>query len=197
MKIILLLICVLFSKEVVLDGTAAVIGKKLITVRDVYFYRAIHHFIKDGTVLLEPVESNDLLTDLHKIVLEEMLLKEMGENQNPILLPDEFEKKIKSLNNNWRKILNFFNRKNADAIELLLRNLKTEKFFKKRIEVLTPIITKRDIEFYYEQNKSKFSDFDKSVKEIEQLLISEKRKQAVETWINFLKGKYNVRELLQ
>lgn len=164
-----LLCLVSFAQKGLVNGTAASVGKVLITVEDAYFYRAIRRFVDGKGDPFDIEQGEALRRTVQKMIFQEMVFKEIkefkfqgvkkGQAQEAIQEQKAKDKKKKKV---WRRILKRFNKTEKEAVELLLKDMLVEKFVQQRVETLTPVITQSEIERYYQQNKSRFrgSDFD-------------------------------------
>ncbi|MBI4403305.1 MAG: hypothetical protein HY537_04050 [Deltaproteobacteria bacterium] len=191
-------------KPTLIDGTAAVVGKTLITVEDARFYRALHRY-KEGLADALNVELVDeLKRTVQKMIFEELVFEEMKNLRIEGGGKAEVEKalgaaKEKGRKEKWREILARFGKTEAEGVNRLVKSWQVEKFIQKKVETLTPIITEAEIEKYYRQNQSRFKGEDYlSLKQGIVLLLKRQRvEKGLEEWIRFLKEKYAVRNLLE
>src|SRR5687767_12881402 len=82
------------AKPIILNGTAATVGKHLVTVQDARFYRALQRFQGDEADVFKVEEGEELRRTVQKIVLEEMVATEMKSFQATDVRP-EAEKLIR------------------------------------------------------------------------------------------------------
>lgn len=193
-----------YGAPVLLDGTAATVGKVLLTVQDAHFYRALLKF-KDGEANpLKPEAGEDLKKTVQKMVFEEMVYAEMKSLQFEAGPRSEAEKMLgtekakKGKDVIWREILRYFGKSESVAVDRLWKSLQVERFIQKKIETLTPIITDGEAERYYRQNQARFqgSRYEALKPNIVLLLKKQRMQNGLEEWVKFLKDKYSVTNLL-
>ncbi len=181
-----------------LNGTAAVVGKTLLTVQDVYLYRSILRF-KEGESPAVLKETDDLLKKtVQKLIFEEMVFNELKSFQYEGVSKSDAEK-LASQNRakhpqDWKAIQSTFQISEKELTDRLMRALLVEKFLQKKVDTLTPVITDSEIQAYYKQNESKFkgNNFEELKPSIVVLLKKQKMQKGLEDWIKFLKEKYAV-----
>ena len=179
-----------------LNGTAAVVGKTLLTVQDVYLYRSILRF-KEGESPAVLKETDDLLKKtVQKLIFEEMVFNELKSFQYEGVSKSDAEK-LASQNRakhpqDWKAIQSTFQISEKELTDRLMRALLVEKFLQKKVDTLTPVITDSEIQAYYKQNESKFkgNNFEELKPSIVVLLKKQKMQKGLEDWIKFLKEKY-------
>lgn len=181
-----------------LNGTAATVGKSLITVQDAYFYRALQR-VRDGNTNLLAVETGgELKRTVQKMIFEEMVFSEMksfkfeGDSRAQAQqILRQFKPKGKA--NVLKQALGAWGKTEAVAVERLSKTLDVERFIQKKVETLTPIVTDADIEKYYKQNQTKLgTDFEAVKSSILMLLKKERMQKGLEEWVRSLKEKYGV-----
>ena len=183
--------------KVLLNGSAATVGTKIITVDDAYFYRGLMNWLEDRPV--ESVEDKTTLKKtVQKMIFEEMVYAELksidfpkGDVTQIAQLVESHRKKSPKA---FRDLLNRHGRTKSEAIERLYQSQQVERFLQKKVETLTPIITSKEIEQYFDDNKKRFKTDDlQSLKpSIEVLLKKERMRKGLEEWIRFLRDKYGV-----
>lgn len=195
-----------FGAGAVINGTAATVGKELVTVQDARFYRALQRFREGEAAPLKPEEGEDFRRTVQKIVLEEMVFAEMKNLSTDVGSKTEAEKLIRAQRSKgrdkeslWKEILKRFGKTEAMAVERLYRSLQVERFIQKKVETLTPIVTEAEAERYFKQNQSRFygSSYDRLKPNIILLLKKERMQKGLEEWVRFLKEKYGVTNLLE
>ena len=67
-----------FAAPVLVNGTAAMVGTKLITVRDAYFHHALEEFQNTGKVIFVIKRGSVLKRVVDKIIFEEMVAGEIA-----------------------------------------------------------------------------------------------------------------------
>jgi hypothetical protein len=190
---------VTMTEAILLNGTAAQVGKELITVQDIYFYRALIKY-KDGeTVPVKPEEGSALRKTIQKVVFEEMVYSEMKsfhlEEGSRVDAERVLQiQRAKGREGMFKEILRQFGRTETQAVDRLLKSLQVEKFVKRKVETLTPVITEGEAERYYRQNLTRFqgSSFESLKSNIILLLREQRMKTGLEEWIHFLEDKYGV-----
>lgn len=194
----------LFAKPTLLNGTAASVGKTLITVQDVYFYRSLQRF-REGESPAVLQETGDALKKaIQKVAFEEMVFQEMKsfEVENTPKIEAEkivSQKKGKGKSKDWQEVLSRFHVTETQAVERLNRTLSVEKFLQRKVDTLTPIVTDSEIEKYYQQNQARFkgSSLEQLKPNIQVLLKKQRVQKGLEEWVRFLKEKYNLVTLLE
>lgn len=195
----LLLTQSIWGANLLVDGTAAQVGGQLITVQDAYFYRSLMRF-RDGAGDPLQVEGAEALRKtVQKMAFEVMVFSEIktlqfdGGSRTEVtrLLQKRRQGKGARL---FSRILSSYGRTDKEAVDLLWKSVQVERFLQKKVETLTPIITQKEIEQYYSQNKERFkgNDLDKLRSNIEVLLKKERMRKSLEEWIRFLRDKYGV-----
>jgi hypothetical protein len=188
---------------VLVDGTAAVVGKTLITVQDAYFYRALQRF-RDGQPDMFARETGEpLRKTVQKMALEEMVFAEMKSFKlegTPRAEAHEIIKhrRGKGTDGPWTQLLHRFAKSENGAVEQLSRSLSVEHFLEKKVETLTPIITEAEAESYYRQNQARFPNepFDRLKANITRFLRKQRMEKALEDWVRFLREKYGLTKFL-
>ena len=191
------------EKTRLIDGTAASVAKKLITVQDAYFYRGLQRFREGQPNVLVIEEGDELRHTVQKIVFEEMVYLEMKSFQVEGGWRDEVVKAIqlqrsKGHEKEWKEILNRFGRPESTCIDWILKGIQVERFLQKKVDTLTPVITEAEADRYYKQNEAKFNSnpYEKLKPSIILLLKKERLSKALEEWVRVLKDKYGVTNYL-
>lgn len=181
------------------NGTAATVGKALITIQDARFYRAINRFVAGESGVLEPENGEALRKTVQKMAFEEMVFLEMKAIQFEGATKAQLEeplRRARSLDKKklFQNILKTYGRSENEAVERWNRSVQVERFLQKKVETLTPIVTLKEIETYYNQNRERFkgSNFEALRPSIEVLLKKERMRRGLEEWIRFLRDKYGV-----
>ncbi len=208
----LLLIALLFiagagvglgADKVLVDGTAAIVGKGLLTVQDAYFYRGLQR-LREGTGdPLTREKGEELRKTVQRMALEEMVTSEIksfkydggGLSDAQRLIASW---KTKDKESRFRAVLIRFSRSESAAVERLAKSYNVERFLQKKVETLTPIITEAEAERYFTQNQARFanSSFESLKDNITLLLKKERMEKGLEEWVRFLKDKYGLVNLL-
>jgi hypothetical protein len=196
--------CVLSAEpsRILVDGTAAVVGKSLITVQDAYFYRALQRY-REGTNELFERETGDVLKrTVQKMALEEMVFTEMKSFKLQGEVHSEAEEVVRLRKAKdkgaWEELLRRYGRSDLSAIERLSKSLSVEHFLERKVETLTPVITEAEAETYFRQNQPRFqgSVFESLKPSIVRILRKERMEKALEDWVHFLRDKYGLTNFL-
>lgn len=180
-----------------LNGVAATVGSKAITLRDGEFYRALQRLRDGAGSLLGRETLDEQKATIQKVALEEMVQQEMKSFRYSANGRAEAEKIVKAKKgtekgNQIQKLLSEFKKSESALIAALARSIETEKFLQMKIETLTPVITDAEVERYYRQYPSKYSvgDLESNRGQIVKDLKFEKMQSALEEWVQSLKEKY-------
>lgn len=180
-----------------INGAAASVGGKVITVRDAQFYRALQRYREGAGNLFSKESAEELKKTVQKVALEEMVSLEMksfryGESARP-----EADKLLRSRRANdkggqWKRMLSTYGKTETAAVDSLARTLEIEKFLQKKIETLTPVITDAEVERHYRQNPGRYNvgDLETNRAQIIRDLKFERMQKALEDWVQTLREKY-------
>jgi len=192
------------AAPVLLNGTAATVGKVLITIHDAYFFGALEAFKRGDPNPLKREEGLELKKIVQKMVFEEMVYAEMKslqfqEGSRADAIKSVKAGKTKGRAAAWREILSQYGKSESEAIDQMLKSIQVERFIQKKVETLTPIITEGEAERYYKQNASRFggSAYENLKPSIVVLLKKQHMQKGLEEWVRFLKDKYGVTNLLE
>lgn len=181
------------------NGTAATVGKTLITVQDARFYRSLNRFVSGEPKMLEPETGEALRKTVQKMAFEEMVFLEMKAIQFDGGTRSQAEEplrkaKARESKGGFATLLKTYGRSESEAFERWNRSYQVERFLQKKVETLTPIVTLKEVELYYNQNRERFkgSNFEALRPSIEVLLKKERMRKGLEEWIRFLRDKYGV-----
>jgi hypothetical protein len=182
------------------NGTAATVGKALITIQDARFYRALNRIVAGEAKPLEFETGEALRKTVQKMAFEEMVFLEMKAIQFDIGSRAQAEEPLRKAKNLEKKkgtfsqMLKVFGRTEAEAFDRWTKSVEVERFLQKKVETLTPIVTLKEVETYYNQNRDRFkgSNFEALRPSIEVLLKKERMRKGLEEWIRFLRDKYGV-----
>lgn len=180
-----------------LNGAAASLGSKVITVRDAQFYRALQKYRDGGTNLFARESGEDLKKTVQKVALEEMVFLEMKSFRYGSSARAEAEKLLRSRRqgdkaNQWSRLLREYNKSENSVVEALSRSLEIEKFLQKKIETLTPVITDAEAERYYRQNSSRYPGaLETNRAQVVRDLKFERMQKSLEDWVQSLREKYH------
>jgi hypothetical protein len=181
------------------NGTAASVGKALITIQDARFYRALNRYVAGEPKLLEPEAGEALRKTVQKMAFEEMVFLEMKAIQFDAGSRSQADEPLRKARGQDKRgafssILKTYGRTETEAFERWNRSYQVERFLQKKVETLTPIVTLKEVEIYFNQNRDRFkgSNFDSLRPSIEVLLKKERMRKGLEEWIRFLRDKYGV-----
>ncbi len=181
------------------NGTAASVGKTLITVQDARFYRALNRFVASEANPMDPENGEALRKTVQKMAFEEMVFLEMKAIQFEGATKAQLEEPLKRARAQDKKklfgsLLKTYGRSENEAVERWNRSVQVERFLQKKVETLTPIVTLKEVETYFNQNRERFkgSNFEALRPSIEVLLKKERMRKGLEEWIRFLRDKYGV-----
>jgi hypothetical protein len=186
----------LSASKYIVAGTAAAIGKDLILVSDVYFFKALRDFV-DGVADADVLyDRNTLRRATQRVLFEEMVQAEMkslgiipGQKQD---IESRLQKRKSKDPAGYNSLLNRFGKSHALAVNSLWKSEEVERFLQKKVETFTPIITDTEVKRYFDQSQTRFgSDALESQKEnIRTVLQRQRIEKSFEEWIRFLKEKY-------
>jgi hypothetical protein len=198
----LLFTSTLYAQPKLLNGAAAVINKRVVTVQDAYIFRALQR-VKAG--LQPPIleeEGEELKRTVQKIVFEDMVLAEMKSIQKEIDVRNEVTQWLKEMKEKHRGVevvKKRYGLSDSDLSERISRTLSADKFVQLKIETVTPVITESEVQKYFKRNEAQFRG--RSFENLKPNIIVLLKKQAVqknlEEWIKSLKDKYEVTLLLE
>ena len=187
-----------FLSAAILNGTAATVGKTLLSVHDAYLYRSLLRFKEKESPALN-IESGDALKKtVQKLIFEEMIFNEVKNFQFDGVPKVEATKLVqtnrKKHEKDWKALQSYFQVSEKDLTERLHRMMQVERFLQKKVDTLTPVITDSEIQAYYKQNEARFkgNNFEDLKPNLVLLLKKQKMQKGLEEWIKFLKEKYNV-----
>lgn len=191
------------DKNVLVNGIAAEVAGKPISLEDVYFHRALDR-VKNGESGLLAIEKGDALKNsVQKLVLEEMVYGEMkslnfdgGPKSDAVRLLQE-RKKSPQFRTEWEKALGYFRIGDDKAVSLLWKSLQVDKFIERKVETLTPLLTPDVVDRHLVANTPGFQTLP-DVKKAElrsradRLLKKERMGEQLRDWVLRLKRKYSV-----
>ncbi len=184
-----------------MNGTAAIINKKVVTVQDAFIFKALQR-LKTG---LEPVvleeEGDELKKTIQKIVFEEMVFAEMKSIQKEINVQNEVDRWFKDKKGKAKGlelIKKHYSQTDAEILKKIAKTLSADRFVQLKIETVTPVITEDEVQKYFKRNEAQFRG--RSYENLKPTIVVLLKKQAVqknlEEWIKSLKDKYEVTMLL-
>jgi len=187
-----------------LTGSAAKVGEKVVTVRDVSYFAALHRLKeKKWSDPFASLPLEELKRYTKRVMLEEMCIAEI--KSLDFLGPKKAEaaelvalQKAKG-RAAWGEFLKFYGHTEEQAVELLVRSLTVDKFLEQKMETLTPLISEEEITQYLSQTgaKSSGSGENETVRQsVARLLRQEKMQKGLENWLSALQEKYLAVSLL-
>jgi len=192
------------SEAALVNGTAAKVGTKLITVQEAYFYHSLSAFKKGEPKPLKVLSKLDLKKTVQKMIFEELVVAE-ARNFKFQAVPVGIARKLinrqkgAGREKTWKSLLARYSKTESAALGRIRKSLLVERFVQRKVETLTPIITALEVERYVRQNQSRFKG--KKLEAIRPTIVLLLKKQSVEKgleeWIRFLKKKYQVANYLE
>ncbi|MFM8269236.1 MAG: hypothetical protein ACKN9V_03525 [Pseudomonadota bacterium] len=190
------------SAPVFVNAVAGKVGEQLITVQEAYFFRGIQR-LRTGerpTILLET--DKNLKSTVQKLMFEHMIAEEakISEFKDPD--PKQTSEQVKKITDQaqsgeWKRLLNTFSVTEAEGLKRITRGILAEKFLKKKIESLTPIVTDAEIEEYIRNYPEKVKRLgDKKQSLIAEALKKDRIDKGLQDYIDFLSEKYSATFLL-
>ncbi|NBX92033.1 MAG: hypothetical protein EB078_02030 [Proteobacteria bacterium] len=192
----------LWGSPELVNGAAALVGKNIISIQDAYVFRSLQRF-RVGQKPAVLIEADQVLkATVEKLALEDMIVAEAKSLDFKDPDPEESRKLLrlqtsKGNRPQFQGILNRFEISEAEALRRLQKTLLAEKFLKKKIDALTPIITESDINLYISNNPDKVKILGAEAKNtVAALLKKERAEKGLQGWIQFLTEKYSATLLL-
>lgn len=195
------------SKSVVVNGIAAEVAGKPITLEDVYFHRVLDKVKTGETGLLVLEKGEALKSSVQKLVLEEMVFGEMKslnfdggpKSEASRLLADR--KKNAGFRPEWEKALSYFRIPDDKAVSMLWRSMQVDKFIEKKVETLTPLLPPDVVDRHLVTNTPGWTEMPEPKKNelrqrTDRLLKKERMGEQLRDWVIRLKRKYSVVQYL-
>ncbi len=188
-----------------LTGSAAKVGEKVITVRDISYLAALQRLKErkgswgDPFAALSPEE---LKRYTKRVMLEEMCLLEikslefLGPKKSQAV---ELVSAQRARNKTqWNEFLRYYGRTDEQAMETLFRSLTVDEFLEKKMETLTPLISEEEITQVINQQASKPTGGEAETlrQSVARALRQEKMQKGLESWLSALQEKYLAVSLL-
>ena len=190
------------SRGVLINGTAAIVDKRVITIQDAYIFRSLNRIKTGVQPVLSEEEGDELKRTVQKLILEGMVLAEMKNIQKEIAVQSEVTAWLKE-NSTKRKgileVMKRFDQTEAELAQRMTRTLSADRFVELKIQTVTPVITDEEIIKYYKRNEAQFRgrSFDNLKPNIIVLLKKQAVQKSLEEWVKSLKDKYTVTLLLE
>jgi len=190
------------SRGVLINGTAAIVDKRVITIQDAYIFRSLNRIKTGVQPVLSEEEGDELKRTVQKLILEGMVLAEMKNIQKEIAVQSEVTAWLKE-NSIKRKgileVMKRFDQTEAELAQRMTRTLSADRFVELKIQTVTPVITEDEILKYYKRNEAQFRgrSFDNLKPNIIVLLKKQAVQKSLEEWVKSLKDKYTVTLLLE
>ena len=190
------------SRGVLINGTAAIVDKRVITIQDADIFRSLNRIKTGVQPVLSEEEGDELKRTVQKLILEGMVLAEMKNIQKEIAVQSEVTAWLKE-NSTKRKgileVMKRFDQTEAELAQRMTRTLSADRFVELKIQTVTPVITEDEILKYYKRNEAQFRgrSFDNLKPNIIVLLKKQAVQKSLEEWVKSLKDKYTVTLLLE
>lgn len=188
---------------VLLSGSAARVGEKVVTIRDVNYFASLHRLKeKKWADPFIPLGADELKRYTKRVLLEEMCFAEIKslefEGPKRKEAADLVAAQRAKTRTQWNEFLRFYGRSEEQAVEILFRSLTVDKFLEKKMETLTPLITEDEITQYLSQTSANPQESDKETirQSVSRLLRQERMQKGLENWLGSLQTKYSAVTLL-
>lgn len=184
------------------DGAAAVVNKKVVTLQDAFIFRALQRVKSGAQPVVVEEEGEDLKKTVQKLVFEEMVLAEMKllskENSIQADSPKWF-KESKEQKKGLEVIKKKYGVSESELLQRINRTSSADRFVQLKIETVTPVITEDETQKYFKRNEAQFRG--RSYENIKPNIVIMLKKQSVqkslEEWVKSLKEKYEVAMLME
>lgn len=191
---------------VLVDGVAATYGGRVITVQDVYLYRALMRLVEGKGDPLE-LESGERLQKTTQRVLFEALvqaeLEELADKGKSFGAPVGIlaAMTLPAIRQAGRRaaleqVLKRFGRSEAYAEAMLERHRRVEDYLVRKLETLTPVLTEAELRRFFEKQARKGTTFEQARPLLERRLKEERRTRGLEEWARYLRDKYQATNLV-
>ncbi|GEM_PF-6342303 len=191
------------SKSITVNGIAAEISARPITLEEVFIHRGLDK-VKSGLSDLLAVEKGEALhSAVQKMLLEEMVFGEMKslnfdggpKSEATKILADR--RKAPAFRAEWDKFLSHFSLGEEKAVALLWRSIQVDKFIEKKVETLTPLLTSDVVDRHLIANNPGWEGMPEDRRRelrqrAQRLLKKERMGQQLQEWVLRLKRKYSV-----
>lgn len=186
-----------------LNEVAGRVGDQWVTVQDAYIFRTLQR-MRSGTKPLELLERDQALAKtVQKVMFEQMLVMEARATDFKEESSSELKRLQKLVETNeialeWQKFLKKYGLSAQEAWGRVRISLVAERFLKKKLENLTPVIPEVEIEQFMKNNPEKVKNLsgDKRAFVVE-AIKKDRVDKGLQDYIDFLVQKYNARSLLK
>ena len=174
-----------------INGTAAIVDKRVITIQDAYIFRSLNRIKTGVQPVLSEEEGDELKRTVQKLILEGMVLAEMKNIQKEIAVQSEVTAWLKE-NSTKRKgileVMKRFDQTEAELAQRMTRTLSADRFVELKIQTVTPVITEDEILKYYKRNEAQFRgrSFDNLKPNIIVLLKKQAVQKSLEEWVRWM-----------
>lgn len=182
-----------------IDGTAATVGKTLVTLEDVRFFRAVQKYLAEDKPGAAGETPEELRKALRKLIFEEMLLEEMTSLRVVPSGAAEAERRFrnrraKDRGGVWKDIARRYRKTEAQFVERIRREIDASHFLERKVQTLSPRITPAEVDRHLHLNSAKFGKYPPARARNEALseLKRKRTEEGLEEWIRFLRDKYGV-----
>lgn len=190
------------STPILINAVAGKVGDHLITVQDAYCFRAIQRLRSGEHPVIVFETDKKLKATIQKAMLEQMIVEEAKavsfKDPDPKQTQDIIKRvKEVSAGAEWKVLLKSFSMSEAEAIKRLNQGVLAERFLKKKVDSLTPVITDAEIDEYSRNYPEKVKNLgEKNRSLIAEALKKERIDKGLQDYIDFLGEKYSAAYLL-
>lgn len=191
---------------VLVDGIAATYGDRVLTVQDVYFYRALMRLVEGKGDPFDLEAGERLQKTTQRLLFEALVATELEELSDKgknfgapvgmlagVTLPAIRQAGRRPL---LEQVLKRWSRSEADAEAMLARHRRVEDYLVRKLETLTPVLTEAELRRFHEKQSKKGASFEQARPMLERRLKEEKRTRGLEEWARYLRDKYKATNLV-
>ena len=195
-----------FAAPTLVDGIAATYGDRVVTVQDVYLYRALMRLVEGKGDPLDLETGERLQKSTQRLLFEALVQAELeeladkGKNfGSPVgMLAGATLPAIRQAGGrvSLDQALKRFGRSEAQAEAVLERHRRVEDYLVRKLETLTPVLTEAELRRFFEKQGRKGSSFEEARPLLERRLKEERRTRGLEEWARYLRDKYKATNLV-
>ncbi|NBV51258.1 hypothetical protein EBR78_08595 [bacterium] len=193
----------LAATPILLNEVAGRVGDQWVTVQDAYIFRTLQR-MRTGTKPLELLERDQALAKtVQKVMFEQMLVMEARAIDFKEESLSELKRLQKLVETNeialeWQRFLKKYGLSTADAWGRVRMALLAERFLKKKLENLTPVIAEAEIEQFIKNNPEKVKNLTGDKRAfVAEAIKKDRVDKGLQDYIDFLVQKYNALSLLK
>lgn len=196
----------LLGAPVLVDGIAATYGDRVLTVQDVYLYRALMRLVEGKGDPFELEAGERLQKTTQRLLFEALVQTELEELADkgknfgaPVgILAGATLPAIRQAGRRSAldQVLKRFGRNEAQAEAMLERHRRVEDYLVRKLETLTPVVTEAELRRFYEKQGKKGAPFEQARPVLERRLKEERRTRGLEEWARYLRDKYKATNLV-